>query len=89
MKSSAQPSCPCRTFYGPRTGSDNPSATCASKCTCGIGWSDEEMYDAFLYNVQVRYALGYHNLGEVEFELRSVYNFSRRVAENMQKTGRT
>lgn len=25
----------------------------------GFGWSDEEMYEAFLYNLQVRYALGY------------------------------
>jgi hypothetical protein len=30
----------------------------------GFGWSDKEMYDAFLYNMQVRYALGviHHNI---------------------------
>ena len=30
----------------------------------GFGWSDAEMYDAFTFDVQVRYALGYRNLGE-------------------------
>ena len=24
----------------------------------GLGWSNEELYEAFLYNLQVRYALG-------------------------------
>src|SRR5512134_3566951 len=33
----------------------------------GFGWSDEELYEAFLYNLQVRYALGYDRLGEGEF----------------------
>ena len=53
----------------------------------GRGWCDEEMYDAFLFDVQVRYALGYHNLGEGAFELRTVYNFRARLSEHMQKTG--
>src|SRR5512135_3861213 len=30
----------------------------------GFGWSDEEMYDKFCYDLQVRYALGYDNLGD-------------------------
>jgi hypothetical protein len=38
----------------------------------GFGWSDEELYDAFLYNIQVRYALGYQELGEGEFDLRTL-----------------
>ncbi|MCE5209678.1 MAG: transposase, partial [Chloroflexi bacterium] len=25
----------------------------------GNGWTDQELYEAFLYNMQVRYALGY------------------------------
>ena len=41
----------------------------------GFGWSDEELQDAILFDVQVRYAVGYDNLGEGEFELRTVYNF--------------
>ena len=41
----------------------------------GIGWSDEEMYDHFLYDLQERYAVGYHQFGADEFELGSLYNF--------------
>jgi hypothetical protein len=53
----------------------------------GFGWSDEEMYDHFCYDVQVRYALGYRDLSEGHFELRTVYNFRQRVTEHMQGTG--
>jgi hypothetical protein len=53
----------------------------------GLGWSDEELYDAFLYNVQVRYALGYTELGEGEFELRTLYYFRGRLNRYMEETG--
>jgi hypothetical protein len=53
----------------------------------GFGWSDEEMYDHFCYDVQVRYALGYRDLSEGHFELRTVYNFRQRVTAHMQGTG--
>jgi hypothetical protein len=53
----------------------------------GFGWSDEQLYDEFLYNVQVRYALGYHQLGAGEFDLRTVYNFRLRLSQSMQKAG--
>lgn len=53
----------------------------------GMGWSDEELYDAFLYNVQVRYALGYSELGEGEFDLRTLYYFRERLNRYMQKKG--
>jgi hypothetical protein len=53
----------------------------------GNGWSDEEMHDAFLFDIQVRYALGYRNLGEGAFELRTVYNFRNRLSEHMQESG--
>jgi hypothetical protein len=53
----------------------------------GQGWSDEEMHDEFSYDLQVRYALGYENLGEGEFDLRTVYNFRRRLSEHMRQTG--
>ena len=53
----------------------------------GMGWSDEELYDAFLYNVQVRYALGYDELGEGEFELRTLYYFRERLNRYMQAKG--
>ena len=53
----------------------------------GNGWTDEEMYDNFCYNVQVRYALGLHSLDEGHFELRTTYNFRRRLVQHMQATG--
>lgn len=53
----------------------------------GNGWTDEEMYDAFCYDLQVRYALGYRSLAEGHFELRTVYNFRKRLSEHMQKRG--
>jgi hypothetical protein len=52
-----------------------------------FGWSDEEMYHHFCYDLQVRYALGIRNLGEDQFELRTMYNFRRRVAQHMQERG--
>jgi hypothetical protein len=53
----------------------------------GYGWSDEEAYDHYCFDVQVRYALGYRDLSEGHFELRTVYNFRHRVAKHMQETG--
>jgi len=47
----------------------------------GYGWSDEELYDHFLYDLQVRYAVGYDSLTEGEFELRTLYNFRRRLSQ--------
>jgi len=37
--------------------------------------------------MQVRYALGYHQLGEGDFELRTLYNFCKRVSRYMQESG--
>lgn len=53
----------------------------------GFGWSDEELYDAFLYNIQVRYALGYQELGEGEFDLRTLYYFRQRLSRYSQEAG--
>ena len=53
----------------------------------GQGWSDEEMHDEFSYDLQVRYALGYENLGEGEFDLRTIYNFRHRLNAHMCRTG--
>jgi len=50
----------------------------------GFGWSDEELYDAFIYNMQVRYALDYQQLGEGDFELRTLYNFRQWLSQHMQ-----
>lgn len=54
----------------------------------GFGWSDEELYDAFNYNLQVRYALGYHEFGEGDFDLRTLYYFRERLSRYMQTQGR-
>ncbi len=53
----------------------------------GFDWSDAELIDAFTFNLQVRYALGYENLGDGEFDLRTVYNFRHRLSEHQQTTG--
>lgn len=53
----------------------------------GFGWSDEELYEAFLYNLQVRYALGYDRLGAGEFELRTLYYFRQRLSQYNLKHG--
>lgn len=53
----------------------------------GFGWSDEELYDHFLYDLQVRYALGYHQFGAGDFELRSLYNFRQRLSQYNQEHG--
>lgn len=53
----------------------------------GFNWSDEEMYDAFCFDLQVRFALGYLSFGQGQFDLRTVYNFRHRLAEHMKQTG--
>jgi hypothetical protein len=53
----------------------------------GHGWSDEELYDHFTFDLQVRYALGYHDLREGRFELRTLYNFRRRLSQYNQEHG--
>ena len=53
----------------------------------GFGWSDAELEEQMSYNMQVRYALGYRDVVNGHFELRTVYNFRRRLAAYMQETG--
>lgn len=53
----------------------------------GFGWSDEELYDAFQFNLQVRYALGCRDLSGDDFELRTLYNFRHRLSAHMRATG--
>ncbi len=54
----------------------------------GFGWSDEELYDHFNFDLQVRYALGYRSLREGRFELRTLYNFRRRLSQYNQAQGK-
>lgn len=51
------------------------------------GWSDEELYEHFVLDVQVRYALSCDNFGEGDFDLRTVYNFRRALSEYSLKSG--
>ena len=53
----------------------------------GNGWSDEELYDNYCYDIQVRYALGYRQLGEGDFDLRTLYYFRERLSRYMQEKG--
>ena len=53
----------------------------------GNGWTDEELYDNFSYDIQVRYALGYRQLGEGDFDLRTLYYFRERLSRHMQEKG--
>ena len=46
----------------------------------GFGWSDEELYDHFCFDLQVRYALGIHDLNESGFDLRTLYYFRERLS---------
>ncbi len=41
----------------------------------GFGWSDEELYNHFLFDMQVRYALGLQDFDEQHFDLRTIYHF--------------
>ncbi len=47
----------------------------------GFGWSDEELYNHFLFDLQVRYALGLQDFDEEYFDLRTIYNFRGALCE--------
>jgi hypothetical protein len=53
----------------------------------GFGWSDEELHDEMLFNLQVRYALGLRDMSTVPFELRTLYYFRQRLSRHMQERG--
>ncbi len=53
----------------------------------GKGWSDEELYERFLFDVQVRYALGYRDLREGSFAIRTLYYFRDRLSSYYLKAG--
>lgn len=53
----------------------------------GYGWSDEELYDHYLFDLQVRYALGLRELDEGCFDLRTLYNFRASVVQYEREHG--
>jgi hypothetical protein len=60
---------------------------CLEVLKSGFGWTDEQMYQAFVFDLQVRYALGYENLGDGYFAIRTVYHFRDRLSKQMQMSG--
>ena len=53
----------------------------------GFGWSDQELYENYCYNLQVCYALGYDRLGEGDFEIRTLYYFRERLSRYNAEKG--
>jgi hypothetical protein len=53
----------------------------------GFGWSDQELYESYCYNLQVRYALGYDRLGDGDFEIRTLYYFRERLSRYNAEKG--
>ena len=53
----------------------------------GFGWSDQEMYEHFCYDLQVRYAVGYDRLGDGDFEIRSLYYCRERLSKYNAEQG--
>lgn len=53
----------------------------------GFGWSDQELHEQVCFNLQVRHALGLHDLRSEVFTLRTLYNFRHRVRKYAQETG--
>jgi hypothetical protein len=53
----------------------------------GFGWSDEELHEQVCFNLQVRHALGLHDLRGEILTLRTLYNFRQRVREYALQSG--
>jgi hypothetical protein len=48
----------------------------------GFGWSDEELYANYCFNLQVRYALGHDRLGAGDFAIRTLSYFRERLSKH-------
>lgn len=53
----------------------------------GFGWSDEELYENYCFNLQVRYALGLDRLGDGDFAIRTLYYFRERLSRHYLARG--
>lgn len=53
----------------------------------GFGWTDLKLAEQLTFNLQVRHALGVDNLTMEVPELRTIYNWRRRVREHAEETG--
>lgn len=53
----------------------------------GFGYSDERLYNHFMFDLQFRYALGLKDFDEGNFELRTIYNFRAALGTYEQENG--
>jgi protein-tyrosine-phosphatase len=53
----------------------------------GFGWSDEELYNHFLFDLQIRYALGLRDFDDGYFDLRTLYYFRAALVEYEREHG--
>lgn len=53
----------------------------------GFGWTDLQLAEQMTFNLQVRHALGLDDLAMKVPELRTIYNWRRRVREHAEATG--
>jgi hypothetical protein len=53
----------------------------------GFGWSDQELYERYCYDLQVRHSLGYDRLGDGDFEIRTLYYFRERLSRYNAEKG--
>jgi hypothetical protein len=53
----------------------------------GFGWSDRQLHNHLIYDLQVRYSLGLDDMTMQVPELRTLYNFRRRVQDYAEKNG--
>ena len=53
----------------------------------GFGFSDERLYDHFMFDLKFRFALGLRDFDEGNFELRTIYNFRSAVSAYEEEQG--
>lgn len=52
----------------------------------GFGWSDEELYDHYLFDLMVRRSLGLKNINENYFDIRTIYYFRSALVKYEEET---
>lgn len=53
----------------------------------GLGWSNEELYENYCFDLQVRHALGYDRLGDGDFEIRTRHYLRERLSQYNAEQG--
>lgn len=60
---------------------------CAELLKAHFRWTDDELFDQCMFNLQIRYALGDRAFEGELFSERTLYYFRKALARHMQKTG--